>query len=485
MRTLKLALASAITAFAFNANAAPVNGMGNPPGGVYQPLSNVPGTFTGGIDGLGFHAGGVAACDGCHVMHNANPGPGAVGGAKSTTGLAGEPAWSNHTNAYLLQGSDQSSTCLICHGSSGAYSAATPWVVGDLTPAAAAGARWRSPGGDFGWTRVDYGVSVGQSHGHNVFAGDWNWDLDNRFTVAPGGTWPSSGANRNTEKFACSSCHDPHGRFRMQTTATTVLGAVQIVHPQYNPGASGTKPIVGSGSYGDLPADQNTAVGVYRLLAGKNYETASKPGFPFTYDPPVAVAPKDYNKSEAGGEVRVNYATGMSEWCKNCHTEIHSEANYSSGWSGLRHPASSTAALKPAQYTVYNTYLSSANYAAGTDRYTSLVPFERGTGVTFAQLVTGTASASAIPADGANVMCLSCHRAHASAFDSMIRWDQNATFLTGSGAIAEGVVTRGAAALTAGYYDRGVATGAALAAANGTALGPYQRSLCNKCHGKD
>lgn len=487
MRTLKLACASALAAFALNANAAgaPKTGLGNPPSQYYQPLGspNVPGTYTGGIDGLGFHAGGVAACDGCHVMHNANPGPGAAdAGAKSTTGLAGEPAWSNHTNAYLLQGSDQSSTCLICHGSTGAQSNLTPWIVADLAPVAANGARWRSPGGDFGWTQISYGVSAGSSHGHNVFAGDWNWGLDARFSVAPGGTWPVGSANnRNTEKFACSSCHDPHGRYRVQVVGdTTTAGQVTFLHPQYNPG-TGTKPIVGSGSYGDLPVDANTAVGTYRLLAGRNYDPASKPGFPFPYDPPVAVAPRDYNKNEDGGEVRVNYATGMSEWCKNCHAEIHSDTEYASGWSGLRHPAASTAGLKPAQYNIYNTYVSSAQYAAGASRYTSLVPFERGTGVTFAQLVAGTAAASAIPADGGNVMCLSCHRAHGSAFDSMVRWDQNATFLTGSNAIAEGIVTRGAAALTAGYYGRGVSA----TPVNGTTLGPYQRSLCNKCHGKD
>jgi predicted CXXCH cytochrome family protein len=499
MRTLKLALASALAAFAYNANAqAAKNGLGTPPTGYYQPLgvsatSNVPGTLTGGIDQLGFHAGGVAACDGCHVMHNANPGPGAQGGAKSTTGLAGEPAWSNHTNAYLLQGSDQSSTCLICHGSTGAQSNMTPWVVADLSAATngATAPRWRSPGGDFGWTRVDFAgmgpnanaSSPGGTHGHNVFAGDWNWDLDGRFTVAPGGTWPSGGT-RNTEKFACSSCHDPHGRFRIQTTGTSVMGAFEFRHPAYTGGAM---PIIGSGSYGELPADNQTAVGVYRLLGGKSYEPASKGGYPFTYDPPVAVAPTDYNRTEAANEVRVSYATGMSEWCKNCHTEIHSDTVYSSGWSGLRHPAASTAAIKPAQATVYNTYISTARYdSAGTEKYTSLVPFERGTTITggYAQLRTDANAGTGFSATGGNVMCLSCHRAHASAFDSMVRWDQNATFLTGSNAIAEGIVARTGPYLTAGYYGRGVATTPGTWS-NGTTLGPYQRSLCNKCHGKD
>ena len=54
-----------------------------------------------------FHAGGVAACDGCHVMHNAS-----YGVARSTK----VAPWTNAVPAFLLQGSDQSSTCLVCHG---------------------------------------------------------------------------------------------------------------------------------------------------------------------------------------------------------------------------------------------------------------------------------------------------------------------------------------------------------------------------------
>ncbi len=71
-------------------------------------------------------------------------------------------------------------------------------------------------------------------------------------------------------------------------------------------------------------------------------------------------------------------------------------------------------------------------------------------------------------------MCLSCHRAHASAFDSMVRWDQNDTFLTDGAAFTPGLTNRTAAQTSAGYYGRTAAD-----------LGLYQRSLCNKCHGKD
>lgn len=483
MRTLKVALA-AVTAFAFNNASAQVTGptgMGNPPAGFYQQWTAATGGVGNPADGQAFHAGGVAACDGCHVMHNANGGI-----AKSTTGRSGEPAWNNHTNAYLLQGGDQSSTCLICHGTQQALTMPATnrqFVVADLragqTPST------RTPGGDFGWLNLTFAaatngaISTGASHGHNVAAADFGWDVDTRFTagVAPGGSFTIQGT-LPTEKFACSSCHDPHGRYRMQVGTGGTNG---IVFAGPFAGSPQTLPIASSGSYGEPPSANNYAVGSYRLLAGQRYAPASKSGFPFPNDPPVAVAPTRYNDTEATNEVRVNYASGMSEWCQNCHANIHM-TGYSSGWAGLRHPAGNSATLHAGQYNVYNSYVSSGRMT-GTNQYTSLVPFEQGPNVSLATLATQANARTAIVAGaGSNVMCLSCHRAHASAFDSMVRWDQNATFLTngttGVNGFTGGLTTRSAAVTSAGYYDRVVGTG-------GTAIGQYQRSLCNKCHGKD
>jgi hypothetical protein len=492
MRTLKLALAAGAIALTATANAAPVNGMGLPPDGWYQPvLPNLSGS--GSIDGLAFHAGGVAACDGCHVMHNAGPGP----GAKSTIGGLGQPAWSNHTNAYLLQGSDQSSTCLLCHGNVATQSpdAQHQFYVADLDLTQTFPRNF-TPAGDFGWLSKTFtgiangttpaAVSAGQIHGHNVIARDFaanGFVADTRFTgVAPGGTFPVLGGSP-TSNFACSSCHDPHGRYRMQAGTTGPNGVDFAGGP---PGTYSTNslPIVASGSYGDIPGASNSAVpagvavGTYRLLAGRNYEPASKTGYPFTSDPPTAVAPKTYNKDEATTETRVMYGTGMSEWCKNCHVQIHMEG-YVPGAGGQRHPAASTATLRDAQVQVYNTYISSGNSnPALTANYTSLVPFEQGAAISLNTLkpmaVAGAASGNVQATITNNVMCLSCHRAHASAFDSMVRWDQNATFLTGNNAFTGGIVNRDLTVTAAGYYNRTPAS-----------LGNYQRSLCNKCHGKD
>jgi predicted CXXCH cytochrome family protein len=471
MRIMKLGLA-ALAAFAVNANAqTPVNGMGRrtapaitPPNGMYQ-TAIVAGS--GSVDAYGFHAGGVAACDGCHVMHNASDGV-----AKSTTGKGASVApWSNVTNMYLLQGSDQSSTCLICH--SGTMTQGFQFTVADLTSATAP--TNRTPGGDFGWvqTAFSWTNSPAQRHGHNIAAADFGMAPDPDLATAPGGAW--TGASSGRKAFACSSCHDPHGRYRMQASGTATNG-LEFAGPYA--GSPETLPIAASGSYGQEP-QADYAVGAYRLLAGVKYAPASNSAYPFPNNPPVAVAPKTYNASEATSEVRVAYGTGMSEWCQNCHTNIHLDG-YTSGVQGLRHPAGSDALLHAGQIAVYNTYISSGKVdPAATDKYTSLVPFEQGSGKRLGDLVVTAAANSTVPADAqSNVMCLSCHRAHASAFDSMVRWDQNATFLSGATAFTSGVTDRPVGATIAGYYDRNVGAGA-------TDIGPYQRSLCNKCHGKD
>jgi predicted CXXCH cytochrome family protein len=453
MRTLKLAVA-AVAAFALNANAQ-VTGTG----GSYQPA------ITGAaVDGAGFHAGGVAACDGCHVMHNASG-----GAAKSSTSRGDAvAAWSNVANMYLLQGSDQSSTCLICHGAE--KSANLQFSVADMTNSSAPSNR--TPGGDFGWVRSTFSFtnSPSQRHGHNIAAADFGLEVDHDLAVAPGGTWASGTGKK---QFACSSCHDPHGRYRMQQNAAKPYG-VEFTGPFA--GSSATLPIAASGSYGAEPTGAY-AVGSYRLLAGQAYSPASNPSFPFPNDPPIAVSPTTYNQGEATSEVRVAYGTGMSEWCQNCHTNIHLDG-YTSGVAGLRHPAGSDALLHAGQYEVYNRYVASGVMTASS-AYTSLVPFEQGTDVSnLAGLKARTTAASILAGPKSAVMCLSCHRAHASAFDSMVRWDQNATFLTDASAYTPGLTNRTAAQTAAGYYDRTVGQG-------GTSLGSYQRSLCNKCHGKD
>jgi hypothetical protein len=142
------------------------------------------------------------------------------------------------------------------------------------------------------------------------------------------------------------------------------------------------------------------------------------------------------------------YHAGMSDWCANCHGNFHNVGATMKHPNGV--PIGGTIANN------YNLYNGTAHYQGGNilTSYLHDVPFEDP-----ATTVTGTGGPSAT----STVMCLSCHRPHASSAPDAGRWDFNIQYLS----------------------DDGVASGSY---AIPNPYGPdthIQRSLCNKCHVKD
>lgn len=391
-----------------------------------------------------FHSGGVAECGGCHSMHSP-----AAGGS------------------FLLVGVDQTSTCLSCHqhaGDTGPNNYHISTAEADM-PAGSAPLQ-RTPGGDFGWLKKTYYYNLrgaktewGDSHGHNIVAPGLGYNADATNTTAPGGTFLASG-------LACNSCHDPHGKYRRAAGDTVANSGAAIKTSGSYAGA-----VIADNEPGTAPDGSAYAVGVYRLLAGAGYVKAPYPGVP------PAKVPSAYNRSEAASSTRVAYGAAITaagnttwgNWCGTCHPNMHSA-------NGYVHPVDqqlgSTIALN------YNTYVKSGDMT-GTPAtsFTSLVPFATdGTGNTYANLAAVTAS-TAGPASADRVMCLSCHRAHASGFPFMLRWNMESELLTWDGAYsADPKFGQGKTVgeIQAAYYDRPA-----------TVFAAYQRVLCNKCHAKD
>ena len=413
-----------------------------------------------------FHSGGVAECEGCHTMHNS------LDGAAMATGL---PQY--QSGPFLLKANDASGSCLNCHNaadtapSSYHISTDTSKLGPGLPPVEA------TPGGDFAWLKKTYTFNIrgnattvdGDRHGHNIVAADFGYVADKTLTTAPGGTYPAA-------TLACSSCHDPHGKFRRfadGTQATTGL------------------PIFNSGSYQNSasPTAGVSAVGVYRILAGEGYQPKSLTGsYAFANKAPDAVSPSSYNRLETTGQTHVAYGQGMSEYCANCHTEML-ENSYTSGMGGLVHPAGNAAKMTAPIVANYNSYVTSGvmTNTDATKAYSSLVPFELGTAdyTVLKGLAINTDTADQSASTTSNVSCLSCHRAHASGFESMTRYSLANEFMTIADAAGvaqydpsttEGKINQGknVAEQTAAYYGRPA-----------TAFGPYARDLCNKCHAKD
>lgn len=387
-----------------------------------------------------FHNGGTAQCTGCH------------------------------TTPPELKGSDASSTCLSCHQAPPGFSQPyNHYVATDNRSTPLCGQL--TPGGDFCWLKKNYQWSMsvgalskekspGERHGHNIVALDFNFSEDTTLRISPGGTYPASA-------MSCISCHDPHGYYRRNAD-----GTINTTGP----------PVIASGSYSTSPSpDGNGSVSTFRMLAGKGYQPKSVVGnYLFTSDPPAAVAPPEYNRPEENSDTRVAYGSGMSEWCANCHADF-----LSGPWFKGRHIAGSTARLTPEIIKNYNIYVFTGNLnGAPATGYTSMVPYEMGTSdYSLLKRVASINNAdSSGPQNGANVMCLTCHRAHATGWDNVIRWNMSSAFIVYEGrypgadinAPAQYAQGRLETEIQKTFYDRPASV-----------YSPFQRSLCNKCHVED
>ncbi len=277
------------------------------------------------------------------------------------------------------------------------------------------------PGGDFYWLTKTFSwaghgateYSYGDSHGHNVISPEHNIAMDATLTHAPGGDFGS-------QHLTCTSCHDPHGNQNFRLLYGDELG-----------------PVYGGGRY-DFDNDAPLARGNSRR----------------TY-----VGGSNGNETDVKHTV---YKDGMSDWCANCH------GDFLSGTSNSHvHPAGEDMGSTVA--AVYNAYLTTDDISGGNiaTAYRGLVPFEA-VNVDLAAINPMNYTQGADGAD--QVMCLTCHRAHASAFPDAGRWDFSTTYIVDShpmvgdnGATPEDAANK--------YYQYTFVNN--------------QRSLCNKCHIKD
>jgi len=183
--------------------------------------------------------------------------------------------------------------------------------------------------------------------------------------------------------------------------------------------------------------------GNFRLLYSAG---VTKAGVTFLYDAPTAVGLSLFGAGESNSN-HTAYQGGVSGFCGNCHGDFHNEAD-----GRLIHPSGS--AIGGAIAEAYNLYNGSEDANGGTQAtaYLAAVPFQDPGAAT---------NSTAGPSAASQVMCLTCHRAHASSAADAGRWDFNVTFLHEDGE-------------ESGSYQ---------------IPDPYgslnQRSLCNKCHVKD
>ncbi|SYZ72631.1 conserved exported hypothetical protein [Candidatus Zixiibacteriota bacterium] len=168
--------------------------------------------------------------------------------------------------------------------------------------------------------------------------------------------------------------------------------------------------------------------------------------FTFTNAAPIAEG-VSYNDT-VSNTIHTAYHSGMSAWCGNCHGDFHNNN------TKLIHP--SGRALGGTIAGIYNRYNGTGdqNGAVQATSFLELVPFEDA-----AMTTTSTTG----PTASSQVMCLTCHRAHATSSPDAGRWDFTISVWSEEG------VRSGTYAIP-NPYPNPLAD---------------QRSLCNKCHNKD
>ena len=204
------------------------------------------------------------------------------------------------------------------------------------------------------------------------------------------------------------------------------------------PGGTYSKFNLGCSSCHDPHGNEN-----FRLLYGAG--DIQDGAYTFANAAPVATGFSVFAGDEGSGGGTA-YTSGMSAWCGNCHDGMHTAGG------NLIHPSGQAMGGTIASF--YGLYAGTDDMTGGTPTasYIPEVPFEGGT-----RTATGDVFG---PDASSQVSCITCHRAHATSTEDAGRWDFSVSLLVEDGAES------GSYAIPNPYSDN-------------------QRSLCNKCHGKD
>jgi len=313
-------------------------------------------------------------CGNCHTMHNSQ---------NNTHMILNTDIDGTDPNPYLTRGS-----CVGCHTGENTLTSTTPFVYN--TGSVTYGTNTLA-GGNFKWVVTD-----GDAKGHNVM-GIPNMTEDNALSAAPGDLGLAAGCGftscheslYNTTEVAtgCEGCHlDPKHHAPQQAEGTPALeanGYFRFLSGHENGDGSGVEGIEDSDWQFTNDADDHNE---YLGKAGSN-----------TF----------------GGFSGIGIAGNtMTAYCTGCHGNFHTQVDTNSNW--IRHPSD---AVLPSsgEYTAYSSYDPN-------------VPVARAALTAVSNTVGSTDM----------VMCLSCHRAHGSPNDDMLRWSYTGMVAGGGGADGTG-----------------------------------------------
>jgi len=378
----------------------------------------------GGVNTALYHSYDGLVCADCHTMHNSKDGaPVVEGGYPSGT----DP------NPEMLYRADWTDMCLSCHmqGQNTSATAALPDVLDSgwtapivmtldgVDPAGVA-----MPGGDFYYSNLD------PAKGHNpAYTAGAVGGAATSLMMAEDpilGDTPPGGLINGDDEWSCHTCHGMHSRFSGSYTAwrqvqrklngVVISGdvtgfGVETATGNKGATAAGYEPIK-SNARGDIQGTSYLNV----RADGEKLEGAD-----------LALDESDTNKNV--------YRGGFSSMCSVCHGDFHGgngetrtadNTKTRVGGYWVRHPTNVAMNEAGSKYGI-GTYTKAITNAQGTNpnpagydwRYPLVQP---DADFTVEYDVAAMANpATAIGED--RIMCLTCHKAHATQYDNMTRWD--------------------------------------------------------------
>ena len=349
----------------------------------------------------------IGVCSNCHTMHNSQNATSMRLDSTPITGAGAGECLDCHaaTRAVLLR-----LDCLGCHAKAinGASNIIDGWPQIALDTAATdANSPPSLAGGNYKYVFSD------DNRGHNVHGFGGIIVTDNNLGNNPPGYKsdydPSTGKYQpgNTAgQVMCAGQNGCHGNRNQLSPILAMKGTHHANDSILKFGSGFTE--TGQGGGTGSTSDFTTAGKSYRFLYNVHgAEDANWEGV----TPGPTVHNEYFGKDFASRTSMSNYTmmTGtISELCAECHGDFHTSGSSGIGSASpwLRHPTDKIL-TNSGEYTGYTAYSTEAPVARPQSFF-----------------VTGLANADSVVTPGTDiVMCLSCHRAHASQYPDALRWD--------------------------------------------------------------
>ncbi len=322
-------------------------------------------------------------CAQCHTMHNSQ------GGTPMAVDIAGNPQTA--PNETLLRFG-----CVACHTGTNDGTNNIPYVNNTSEPNYGVDGTTGDTlaGGNFYWVATN-GANL-DPKGHNVTS-DLLADLD-----ATLGNTPPGGDGSFSGPLTCAGTTGCHG----DRTQDSDFGAMSGTHHA-----------------DDSIIDGSTVVRSYRFLDG--IVGLEDPGW--EYQPTTALH-NQYKgvdrASDLTGDVDV---TTISSLCAQCHNDFHNGSGNVGGSAPAGAPFASPWVRHPTDFDMGNTGATSEyrGYGGAGNAYVVAAPVASVNVSLVLQTVTFT--------NDTIVTCISCHRAHGTPNDDMLRWDYTTISAGGGG----------------------------------------------------